>query len=74
MKYKTVVNTADQIDNEVNALVEEGWVVMTTYYAGDAAVDVPEVGKVSIPVIVYVMFKDDAPEPVERRRFIGSGT
>lgn len=83
MHYRTVIGPADKIDADVNVLASEGWIVQQGFVCGaiDIAGGTPEEPiELEMPVIAYLMFKQDnaqGPEPVEperpQRKVIGRG-
>lgn len=75
MKYKTLSGVAGNVDDEVNALAEKGWVVHSFITVGMVTVETEE-GPEDLPVLTYLMVMDDTPEPVTRseRRVLGRST
>ena len=79
MRYRTVIGPADKIDEDVNALAAQGWIVQQAFVTGAIDIEGPEnTIPMEMPIIAYLMFKAE-PEPAaetpERpvRNFIGRG-
>jgi hypothetical protein len=63
MQYKTIVGPADLIDQDVNHLANEGWLVHSFIVVGatDTDPDDPEC-ITEIPILAYLMLREAAPQ------------
>lgn len=70
MQYKTIVGPADRIDQDVNHLATEGWLVHSFLVVGAVDTDPndPEC-ETEIPVLAYLMLREEQPtaEPEPER-------
>ena len=73
MEYKTVYGLAGTVDQEINILAENGWVVQSMTFGGlSTETDGQEVFET--PYIIYLMARtrqNVSPASAPERRFIG---
>lgn len=76
MEYKTVYGLVGQVDQELNILAQDGWVVQSMCSPG-MSTEQDEQGIFETPFMVYLLCKvkaagsADAPTKVPERRYIG---
>lgn len=63
MQYRTIVGPADRIDQDVNHLATEGWLVHSFIVVGaeDSDPNDPEC-VTEIPILAYLMLREVAPQ------------
>jgi hypothetical protein len=68
-QYKNIVGPADTIMQDVNHLAAEGWLVHSFQCCGATEAQEPETKElVEVPVLAYLMWKDEAPTVTETGR------
>lgn len=76
MEYKTVYGVVGQVDQELNILVKDGWVVQSMCSPG-MSIEQDASGAYETPFMVYLLCKVNTVENTEsltkipERRFIG---
>lgn len=66
--YRTVIGPADKIDQDVNHLAKEGWIVQQAFVVGSIDIDpIDEDGfaEMEMPIIAYLMWKESEPVPAD---------
>jgi len=75
MQYKTLTHVVGTEDDELNELAKAGWFVHSVTTIGMTEVKT-EAGDAEVPVVLYLLHRDDTPEPSTRpeRRTLGGRT